>query len=418
MRIAHVTATFPPHHTGTGTVCYHNALGLARLGHEVTVYTARYPGPSGEEDDPPGVTVRRLPALFRVGNAPFLPGLLGLRDYDIIHLHHPFIFGSEMVWAVSRLRGIPYVLTHHNDLIGDGLRRYLFDGYSALWARRVFRGASKFAVVSKDHAAHCRLSPLFRERWDDVVEIPNGVDTNLFRPDLDGSPVRRRHGLSEAAKVILFVGALDQAHHYRRVDLLLQAMASLEGEDVKLLVAGDGDTRSHYEAIAAELGLAERAVFLGGIDHSALPRIYAAADLVVLPSQLQESFGLVLIEAMACGKPVVASNLPGVRSVVSDGRDGLLVRPGDVDELVAKLQMLLDNHTRRREMGEQGRKKVEQRYSWPQVVVQLEAICVKMVRDEDHQGRRAHVGHGRVTNTMESPRDRTERGLDELGRHT
>ena len=374
MKIAHVTATFPPYHGGTGTVCYHNALGLAQLGHEVTVFTARQAGDEGHHSDPPGVTVRRLPTLFRLGNAPFLPGLLGLKRFDVIHLHHPFIFGAEMVWAASRLRGIPYVLTHHNDLIGDGVRRYLFSAYSALSVRLVLRGASKFAVVSKDHAAHCRLSALFRARWEDVVEIPNGVDTDLFRADLDGTPVRRRHGIPEEARVILFVGALDQAHHYRRVDLLLQAMASLAGKDIYLLVAGDGDRRRHYEAVAARLGLMERVYFLGSIDHSALPQVYGAADVVVLPSQLQESYGLVLIEAMACGKPVVASDLPGVRSVVSDGRDGLLVRPGDVDDLVAKIDWLLEDISCQREMGARGREKAEQRYSWPQVVAQLEAV--------------------------------------------
>lgn len=374
MKIAHVTATFLPYHGGTGTVCYHNALGLARMGHEVTVFTALQVGDRGHYSDPAGVTVRRLPALFRLGNAPFLPGLLGLKGFDVIHLHHPFIFGAEMVWALSRLRGIPYVLTHHNDLIGEGLRRHLFDAYSALSARRVFGGASKFAVVSRDHAAHCRLSRLFQERWDDVVEIPNGVDTQLFRPDLDGTPVRLRHGIPQEARVTLFVGALDHAHHYRRVDLLLEAMASLAGEDIYLLVVGDGNRRCQYEALAARLSLTDRVRFLGSIDHSALPRVYGAADVVVLPSQLQESFGLVLIEAMACGRPVVASNLPGARSVVEDGQDGLLVRPGDAADLAQKLQWLLADARGRREMGMQGRKKVEQTYSWPQVVARLQAV--------------------------------------------
>ena len=92
MRIAHVTATFPPYQGGTGTVCYHNALGLARLGHEVTVFTAEHPG--GGHVDPEEFMVCRLPSLFRIGNAPFLPVLLGLREFDVIHLHLPFPFGG------------------------------------------------------------------------------------------------------------------------------------------------------------------------------------------------------------------------------------------------------------------------------------------------------------------------------------
>ncbi len=79
MRIAHVTATFPPYYAGTGLVCYHQAEGLARLGHQVAVFTAACS--SGDSPHPEGVSVHRLPALFRIGNAPFLPGLLGLRDF-------------------------------------------------------------------------------------------------------------------------------------------------------------------------------------------------------------------------------------------------------------------------------------------------------------------------------------------------
>jgi glycosyltransferase involved in cell wall biosynthesis len=382
MKIAHVTATFPPYRGGTGTVCYHNALQLAKLGHEVTVFTARQAGAEDHLSDPPGVAVRRLPVLFRLGNAPFLPGLLGLKGFDLIHLHHPFIFGAEMVWAVSRLHGIPYVLTHHNDLVGDGFRRHLFGAYSALWTRLVVGGATKFAVVSKDHAAHCRLADLFRARWDDVVEIPNGVDTALFRPDLDGSVARQRLGILEDARVILFVGALDRAHHFKGVDLLLRALAQVPDDNCVLVLVGDGDLRRRHEQQARELGLGGRVSFAGSRGHDELPGLYAAADLVVLPSFPPESFGVVLIEAMACGKPVVANGIPGVRSVVKDGENGLLARAGDVLDLSAKLQMLLDDPPRRQRMGELGRKRAEETYAWPQVVFQLALVYTEALSSQ------------------------------------
>src|SRR6266542_1322672 len=108
MRIAHVTATFPPYQGGTGTVCFYNARELARLGHEVTVFTAATPGANGV--GPAGVQVERLSTAFQVGNAPFMPGLLRrLGGYNLIHLHCPFIFGGELVWAASRRTRTPYV---------------------------------------------------------------------------------------------------------------------------------------------------------------------------------------------------------------------------------------------------------------------------------------------------------------------
>jgi len=369
MRIAHVSATFPPHYTGTGIVCYHNALGAARQGHPITVFSAKWPLEGHR--DPPELTVVRLPALLRIGNAPLLPGLLALKDFDVIHLHHPFIFGAEAVWAASRLHGVPYVVTHHNDLIGPGLRRSLFATYSALSSRIVFGGARRIVVVSRDHALSCNLAPLFERRQDRVVEIPNGVDTQLFQPQLDGQPLRQRYGLAPSATVLLFVSPLDRAHHYRRLDLLMEAVRRLHRPALHLLVVGDGDQAAHYRALAERLGLGNRVHFLGKVAQTDLPSIYAAADIVVLPSHLQESFGLVLIEAMACGKPVIASSLPGVRAVVRDGEDGLLVRAGDVDELAEKICYLVDDRQLRCEMGWRGRAKVEAEYAWHRVIPRL-----------------------------------------------
>jgi glycosyltransferase involved in cell wall biosynthesis len=372
MRIAHVTATFPPYYGGTGMVCYHNALGLAKLGHQVTVFTADYP--PGDCVYPGEITVRRLPVTFRIGNAPLLPGLLEIKEFDIVHLHYPFIFGAEMIWAVSRACRIPYVITHHNDLIGDGLRRHLFDAYSAVSTRLVFGAARKLVVVSLDHAASCRLAPLFSRQWAKVVEIPNGVDTDLFRLGVDGTPVRQQYAIPADARVMLFVGTLDRAHHYRRVDLLLRAVKVVQDRALHVLVVGNGDQMPEYQKLAQRLGVRSRVRFLGTVAHQALPGVYGAADLVVLPSQLQESFGLVLIEAMACGKPVIASKLPGVRTVVNDGQDGLLIIPGSVDDLAEKIHMLLDDPQHGQEMGEQGRAKVEAQYAWSRIIPKLARV--------------------------------------------
>ena len=100
MKIAHVTATFPPNFTGTGVVCYHNCLELGKLGHDVTVLTANYP--KVEYEYPDILNVKRLDPLFRIGNGPFLPGLLKIKGFDIVHLHYPFFFGSEMIYLRSK----------------------------------------------------------------------------------------------------------------------------------------------------------------------------------------------------------------------------------------------------------------------------------------------------------------------------
>ena len=366
MRIAHVTATFPPYMGGAGNVCYYNALELARIGHQVSVYTATYPQKGWI--DPLEINIVRLPAVLRFGNAPLLPGLLQIRDVDIIHLHYPFIFGAELIWLVSKIRHIPYVITYQNDLIGEGIRRYIFDTYSKVSAETVLGGARKFAIASFDHAQTCRMSSIFRQRWNDVIEVPNGVDANLFRPLRTGLQVRKKYGISEDDNLILFVGALDRAHYFKGISILLEAFSKLSQKKTYLMIIGDGDMRERYEIEAHKLGIQQNTIFTGHIPFNKPPDYYSSANIVILPSLLSEMFGIVLIEAMACERPVIASDLPGVRSVVANGTDGLLVQPGDIEELSEKIQYLLDNPQLQREMGIRGRAKVEAIYAWPKII--------------------------------------------------
>lgn len=378
MRIAHVTATFPPYYAGTGLVCYHNALELARRGHQVTVFTAGAPPVAYQP--PPQFEVHRLPALFQLGNAPLLPGLLKLDDFDLIHLHYPFIFGAELIWMVSKIRHIPYVLTYHNDLLGSGLRRWLFEAYFALSAPLVFQGAGKLAAVSMDHAAACKATPLFRRRWPHVVELPNGVNAKIFRPGLDGGSIRRKLGIPAGTKVIAFVGALDRAHPFKGVDYLLQAFSRLGDPDAVLLIIGDGNLRPAYMRLAAELGLAGRTFFAGTVAHTDLPPYYAAADVIVLPSFPPESFGMVLVEAMACGRPVIAHDIPGVRTLIDDGVDGYLIQPGDADALLRQFVQILSMPSYARlAMGSAGRRKIELKYTWELAGQRLEYIYQQVI---------------------------------------
>jgi glycosyltransferase involved in cell wall biosynthesis len=382
MRIAHVTATFPPYRGGTGAVCYYNAVGLAKRGHEVHVYTADYADmPHDAHDDPPEITVHRLRPAFRFGNAPLLPGLLGLKNFDLVHLHWPFIFGAELV-GLNRLFGSTrIIITYHNDLIGIGTRKMLFDIYTAFSARFVLPMARRYGAVSLDHIMNCGLTPYLTGREEKIVEIPNGVDATLFNPAVGGNRVRHENNIPMDARVILFVGALDQAHHFKGINHLITTAAELQNQHIYLMIVGEGELKDEYEALATQLGLQATTRFTGAKSHSELPAYYAAADILVLPSFPPESFGMVLIEAMACGKPVIASRLPGVRSVVSDGEDGLLVEPGDVHGLATALRTLLDDPDRRRAMGLCGRAKVEAKYAWPQIISRLETIYQEVLAE-------------------------------------
>jgi glycosyltransferase involved in cell wall biosynthesis len=143
---------------------------------------------------------------------------------------------------------------------------------------------------------------------------------------------------------------------------------------------GDGDLRNTYANQAKKLGLGRRVAFAGRVEEKELPAYYTASDFLVLPSVTRgEAFGLVLLEAMASGRPVIASNLPGVRSIVTPGKDGLLCRPGDTQDLATKMDEMLDDQDLRTMMGENARRKVSERYDWSMLIPRLSAIYREVV---------------------------------------
>ncbi len=358
MKIAHVTATFPPYWAGTGNVAYHNARLLHERGHEVVVLTASTP--RDHEIDFP-FEVRRLPAPFRLGNAPLTPGLVGaLKGFDIIHLHYPFIFGAELTALAARRFGIPLLITYHNDLLATGVRGQLFRWYTASSQPWVLRRANLLIGTSQDYAQHSLFQSTTPPEAAFAV-LPNGVDIQQFQP-----------GDRSSDRFALLVGGLDRAHHFKGIRVMIEALSKVP--DAQAVIVGDGDLRSEYEVLAQQLAPG-RIRFAGRVSPGELSDLYSRATVGVLPSTTQgEAFGMVLIEAMAAGAPVIASNLPGVRTVVEHGQDGLLVEPGDVTGLADALNQLLSNPSRAREMGSRGRAKVHRLYDWNVIANTLERL--------------------------------------------
>lgn len=376
MKIAQVSATFPPYMAGTGNVCYHNSLELAKLGHDVTVFTSRFPDIDYEYPGP--LKVKRFKPLFRVGNAPFIPQFLTIKDFDIVHLHYPFIFGSELILLNPLLKKNNFIVTYHQDLIYDGFLNYILKGYNALVRDKVLSRAKKILTPSMDHLVSSSIKHFVKEREHDIVELTNGVDIKKFNPNITFDGITEKHHLSDE-KVILFVGALDKSHQFKGVEILIKAFAKLNYKKAILIIVGGGELKEFYQNFAQKIGVHKKAIFVGRISDSELQTYYALSDLLVLPSTSTEMFGLVLIEAMACGKPVIATNLPGVRTVVDNGKNGFLVDPKDVEALSSKIEYLLENEDVRRKFGREGRKKAEMYYSWGKIGKKLESIYLEVL---------------------------------------
>jgi glycosyltransferase involved in cell wall biosynthesis len=378
MKIAHVTATFPPYMAGTGNVCYQQVLQLSSMGHDVTVFTSDYGGPAPQY--PAGITVERWKPLVRIGNAPLLPQLAAIRDFDIIHLHYPFFFGAELIRLVHAIRGGRYIVTYHNNAIIPGAIGKLANRYFRVASRGILHNAERVIFPTRDLYENVagKIHTLDSEK---VGIIPNGVDLAVFSGNCGN--IRERLGLGKGDRFILFVGALDRAHHYKGLEVALECLKKVlpDHDNLRLVVVGDGELRPHYMNLAGTYGIERNTIFTGTVrDFTELGALYAAAELVVYPTRVPESFGMVLVEAMASKKPVIASNVPGVREVVDDRINGLLAQPGNVDDFSDKIRYVLNNPPFGEELGQNGRKKAEERYSWERIGVSLEEAYREAVR--------------------------------------
>jgi glycosyltransferase involved in cell wall biosynthesis len=372
LRIAHLTATFPPYPGGAGNTAFRFAREQAAAGHHVEVFTAPA---AGEPPDPGAVAVHRIDPVFAIGNAPLIPSLARVEGFDVVHLHYPFIFGSELtlLGRLRRRRREQALLVHYkNRLVGKGPRGVMFEVYEHTVAPALIRAADRICVLSEDHAASV---PYLRRTGarepQKLIEMPNGVDAELFSPG-DGSALRERLGIPASATVAAFVATLDLAHHFKRVDVAIDAVARLGDPDLHLVVAGGGELLDGFKRRADAAGIGERVHFLGAVPHAELPDVLRAADLFLLTTEPPESFGIVLIEAMAAGLPAIATDYPGVRAVVDADETGLLVPQGDVDAVASALAALAGQPAIRAEMGERGRAKAIAEWSWPRLVERMD----------------------------------------------
>jgi glycosyltransferase involved in cell wall biosynthesis len=381
LSIAHLTATFPPYPGGAGNTAYRFARGQAERGHHVEVFTAPAPG---EPPDPGGALVHRIDPAFAIGNAPLLPELARLEGFDVVHLHYPFIFGSELTLLARlrrRRRRAALVVHYKNRLMGRGLRGAMFETYEHTVAPTLIRAADRILVLSRDHARS--VSYLRRTLEGDperMIVMPNGVDTELFSPGADTSGLREQLGIPAGAVVGAFVATLDRAHHFKRLDVAIEAVARTRSRDLHLIVAGGGELLDGFRAQAEAAGVGGRVHFLGRVPHAELPLVLRAADLFVLTTEPPESFGIVLIEALACGLPAVATDYPGVRAVIDDGETGHLVPAGDSGAVAEALDRLVDSGPEgRSRLGSEGRRRCEERWAWPALLERMDAAYTEAI---------------------------------------
>ncbi len=373
MKIAQVVCAYPPYPGGIGQSAARFGKLLA-ANHDLTTFTLNpLSGPKNTEPD-----LVYLKPLLRAGHGGLPFSLLWrLKKYEAIFLHYPF-FGTDLIIYLFLLfqPQKKLFIHYHMDTNDLGFRFKLLALPSRLVRKKLFARAEKISAASLDYLAHGQAASLLKRWPDKFLSLPFGLDTHRYRPKLPTENDRLtakgkeivdfvNHNFIKRGRVnLLFVGGLDSAHYFKGLNFLLPALAKLRFKNWQLTIIGDGDLRLGYEKRAEELNLKRRVKFVGRLSEEELIRTYQNSDLFILPSvNRHEAFGLVLTEAMACGVPVIASDLPGVRTVFRPEVDGLLVKPRDVDDLATQIAALVGDEPRRKAYGRSARDYAVLKYS-------------------------------------------------------
>ena len=361
-------------------VAHSYADQLTRRGYDVTVFVPRTRGNAAELKS---YKVAALRPLLRFGYGAILPQLLWrLRGFEIIHLHYPF-FATAFLVALARnlfYKKAKLVVNYHMDVNLGGWRGIYEKCARKLALNYILKSADKIIISSEDYIENSCIQEFYFKNIGKFFELPFGV-SRRFAPEPKDEALLVKYGLAKDDKVVLFAGGLDRAHYFKGVNYLIKAISLIEDKKIKALIIGAGDLLPDYKKLVNEIKLSDRVKFTDYVPADSIVKHYNLGDIFILPSiNSSEAFGIVLIEAMACGKPVIATNLKGVRSVVDSGVNGMLVEPKNSQDIADKINLLLGNLETYSRFSRNCLETIAAKYRWATITDKLEEVYAKLTR--------------------------------------
>lgn len=374
MKLLLINYEFWPIGGGAGMATYSIAKELVKLGHTVDVLTTGKNG-NGEVQNLNGFDVYRVHtwrkgihdcgfrgALTFLSSAALrLRQLVQEKKYDLIHYFFSFPTCFLTLFPGNH-RKTPYILSLRGSDVPhyDEYHRTLQYLHFVLKPinRMLWRRAKKVVALSESLKEIANRT----EPCQDIEIIPNGVDTKLFC-------INRNQKVSDGIFRLITVSRLVKR---KGIQNLLQAIKNLQDPSIQLLIVGSGNYEHQLKNLSQELALNGQVKFFGFCHCNQLPRLYNQSDVFILPS-LAESFGLVFLEAMACGLPIIGAHTGGIPDIVQD-ENGILVTPESISEIQAAILKMRDSQQLRTDMGNRNRQRVIKHYSWQRVAEEYQKI--------------------------------------------
>lgn len=357
MRIAMFTNNYKPYIGGVPVSIEHLAEALRARGHKVWVFA-----PSYEEECEEEPYVIRYPSFpLRVAGAPVPDVLTGIflkkvreLEIDVIHVHHPALVGNVAL-RIRRKLGIPVVFTYHTRYMEylhyiRGLETFEeHTGFLDWYLRRFCNGCDLLVAPTPGIRSYLYGKEVIRP----VEVLPTGIPAEAFSPDEKSAAEIRQRYIGDADYLFCTVSRLAAE---KNLVFQMQGLAHLgrllkkKKRTFRHLFIGDGPEKENLMHLAEELGLSENVVFVGNVENSEMKNYQAACDAFLFTSK-SETQGIVLLEAMAAGKPVVALDASGVRDIVSDGENGFLTE-GDAADWAGRIAAIIEDEKLGKQMGE------------------------------------------------------------------
>lgn len=365
---------FYPNAGGMENYAYNIAEGLTKKGHKITVLCATK-SKKDKIDIVNGIKIIRQKPDIIISNTPIkfnlyftISTLLKENKIELVNAHTPVPYYADMACYAAKRHNVPFLLTYHNDNVHPNvIVNALCNVYNYTLNTLTLSLSTEIITPSP----FCfNESKFLKKHKNKLSWIPPGIDLERFRHSRS-SYVFEKYKLPKDSKIILFIGQLDRFHKHKGVDVLIGAFSDVckTTPNIYLVLVGKGDAKE-YMVQCKQQNIEKNVIFAGFVEDNTLPKYYQSADVLVLPTiTKQEGFGMTLIEAMACGTPVIGTKVGGIPYLIRDKETGLLVERNDSKSLRIAIEQLLYKKNLIKKVEKNAFKIVKEMYQWEKIVL-------------------------------------------------